>query len=257
MPPKKITTTSSAQPETATNKGCTLEDIFAGIELMHNELKNFKESTSDQLTSLSNEVKGISASTSNLDVRMASCETATNGLTHEVELLRQAQLKCNVAISNVPFVRNENLPIIVNTILDKINATELTDCIDNVYRTKSGTIIVQFDTERSKRYAIQQKRVKKALLVIEIGYLDHEASKQVIINDHLTPYFGKLSYLARQLVNKKEIHACWMTPRGLCVKVVSDGPTTVVMNEEQIQSLIVNKRKASTSLEPEKAKKQK
>lgn len=249
------TSVNQLSPNNSTNASITLEDIMARLQQVHSDMRTFQDDTNQKLGMLSEDIKSINNTTIKLEGRVNECERVSSNLSYEMELLKLKLLKVNVAIANVPIVKDENLIDIINKICDKLDAVEAMEHIVNYYRTKSGTIVLQLDTEQSKNFLIRKKKERKTLLVQEIGFPNSD--KQVMINDHLTPFFGKLCYLARQAINKEEIFAFWMSNRGLCIKLAKDSEPVIVKDAYELQSLVVNKRKASADVGDNNPKKHK
>lgn len=179
-----------------------------------------------QLATANNDIKTLFAKVKEIEKKPHAPPT-------NIELHKQNKLRNNITISNVPLIPNENLYDIVRSILISIGILNLkVDDLETARRipgSKSCLIIAGF-RDYSFKADIMKKKTTKTLKVSDIIELQNgEANPRVYINNHLTPFFSKLSFHGRQALYNRLIHSCWVSSNGFLVRL-NENSNPVVIN---------------------------
>lgn len=179
-----------------------------------------------QLATANNDIKTLFAKVKEIERKPHAPPT-------NIELHKQNKLRNNITISNVPLIPNENLYDIVRSILISIGILNLkVDDLETASRipgSKSCLIIAGF-RDYALKADIMKKKTTKTLKVSDIIELQNgEANPRVYINNHLTPFFSKLSFHGRQALYNRLIHSCWVSSNGFLVRL-NENSNPVVIN---------------------------
>lgn len=92
-----------------------------------------------------------------------------------------------------------------------------------------------YDTKQN----ILAKKTTKSIVVKDINSnISSNADSIIYINNHVTPFFGKLLAEGRKATKAKQIHSCWMSSIGAQLKFSEDGKHHLYTTAEQISELI-------------------
>lgn len=166
-----------------------------------------------------------------MDSRVSVVEQAMADAAYEKELNKQMALKNNISIFGVPMKSGELVSAIALEVLNAFDCKLDANSISNAYRSvgrdnKFPSIIIKFNSFETKLKALN---AKKQVTLNDVPSFKSDKSKEPIyINNHATPYFGRILALGRRAVKEKRIHSCWIGANGCLIKLAeNDKPQCV------------------------------
>lgn len=189
------------------------------------ELKEHKQQTKENFDVVQSQIDVHKRLIGDLNRKIVAMESASNDAIYEAELSKQRNLRNNVTVMGIPPSKNgnENLKSIAIKVFSLLAVNVPASGIQNVYR--KGDIIVVRLAEYDTKATIIQNKTKSKILLSQI----HPATKsnqQVYVNNHTTPYFGRLLQCGRNAVRDGKNVSMRLTNRGCMMKIGS--------NEEEI-----------------------
>lgn len=150
---------------------------------------------------------------------------------YDRELTKQQALKNNISIFGCPKINGE---VVVNTALAIFKAfgSEFSPTdFEAVYRTEGkkpsfSSIIVKF-VKFENKLAVLNSKEKKQLKICDV-FDGNKSNAQIYLNNHVTPYFGRLLAAGRQAMKDKLIHSCWIGATGCLIKLQEDGKSIII-----------------------------
>lgn len=239
----------------ASTEQASLKSIFDAVVDLTSEIQTLKTEQVSLRETITSEISSVKIQNNELQSRVSTCESTIDSVAFEVEALKQKQLKLNICIAGLPFMANENLHLIFDSLCKSMNHN--IPRYSAIYRTHGQmkkAIIVQFLNDSDKFDFIKAKKIKRTVILEELQLGFENASTEILINHHLTPYFANLLYVARQGVKKGEIFAAWYTSKGIALKKTADANAIVVSTKQELQQFVSdpiapsNKRRASEDL---------
>lgn len=134
------------------------------------------------------------------------------------------------------------------SIFDKIGCAVTEQQVVDCYRLNgkgNNIIVVKLSDYELKQNILKVKATKPVTLGDVITCDSEVASSIIYINNHVTPFFGKLLKEGRIAVKKGEIHSCWINSFGCQLKLTEDGKQHCYRSVDELSSLISNKPSAS------------
>lgn len=252
---------------TKSDSDISLKDVLDSIKDMkndiHNDIESLQKHTDIKFSEVLKDVKKIKSDTVDLQNRMDACESSHASLIYEVESIKQRSLQYNICVTGIPFDENEKIGDIFNKLCTAIGFKCAATDVIKMYRTRSigrKTIVVQFANESVKSNLFKAKKTKQSVLLEELNLGYRNATNEVSINHHMTPYFASLLYNARQAVKRGELESCWFAMRGVVIKSDQASNPVLVTSERGLSQCLPtadynSKRKASQEYEnpPKKA----
>lgn len=163
---------------------------------------------------------------------------------YERELDKQRQLRNNICIFGIPHKDNENLTDLAVKTFTLIGVQMDSSKILSAYRINGNTnniIVVKLS-----EYELKQQLLNlKAVNVTTIGnILDCEtelANKKIYLNNHLTPFFGRILHHGRMAIKAGKLHSCWIYSFGCQIKFSTEGKTYGIRSITQLNDLLNEK----------------
>lgn len=200
-----------------------LQSIKADTAATRNEIKSTRTELKSDIQQLSvqseNKFKLIDKqmAKTNGDIktlfyRLSNIERGAPSAAGNSELQKQILLRNNISISGMPIEQNEDLYAVMDWILDALGLPELKKGellkVRRVPNSKSKLIIANFRDYEMKLAVMQSKASKKISLSDIYELRNGEANPHIYINNHLTPFYGNLSYHGRNAISNGLIHSC-------------------------------------------------
>lgn len=163
-----------------------------------------------------NEVdRRVSANTSSMNgmsSRIDKIESALERNKHDAELMKQNAISRNLSVMGIPPMENEDLFSITMKISSLVGRDLSRADISACYRVKSGNsssnIFIVKLNDFSVKHQLLKSKSNKNLRLNDIVCADSSAGNpQVFINNHVTPFFGKLLADGRSAVKEKKLHS--------------------------------------------------
>lgn len=156
-----------------------------------------------------------------IENRLSKFEDKMESATYDKELTKQQQLKNNISIFGIPSNENEDVKSITLKTFEAFGCNFKDDDITSVYRsssrstkTKSNSIIVKFNDFDKKLEALNSKTKTPVVLNDVITCESQHQNTPIFLNNHVTPFFGRLLAAGRQATKEKRIHSCWIGASG-------------------------------------------
>lgn len=177
---------------------------------------------------------------SEIKCKMDDFDNKSDLLSYTVELNKQQNIKNNVTIAGIPYTAEENLNDLALAVFKHIGANVSAEDIQSSYRLKHGSMfVVKFVNFESKATVMESKANKSILLEEIIGdsSLSSAENKNIYINTHTIPFFGRILSIGRRAVKDKHIYSCWMSNNGVVVKCKADSKELIVKSVSQLNEL--------------------
>lgn len=204
--------------------------------------KSLKKSIDAKFEAVSTELGAHSSRFADIEERMSQYETKIASAQYDRELHKQQQLKCNISIFGYPKLEKENLKETAIKIFKAFNC-DFTACdFAAVYRTegrssKFSSIVVKFHDFNKKLMALNSKAKKPVKLNDITGGTTNNINSQIYLNNHVTPFFGRLLAAGRQATKDEVIHSCWIGATGCLIKAKEDSKPVNVRSLDDFETL--------------------
>lgn len=207
------------------------------------DLKKMNEALSKNIESVQVKANTNEASISELKKRLTRMEERQASAQYDSELWKQKQLRNNISIMGVPHVNDEITAEVAIDVFQALNCNIKPVEIESAHRTKQmngkpGIIIVTFSNFDCKMEVLEAKS-KKTVKVKDIVECSGPIANQfVYVNNHVTPFFGKLLFDGRQAVKNDKAFSCWYAATGCNIKFEENGKPLVYKNINELNVLI-------------------
>lgn len=208
------------------------------------DMKLFTDSVNNKLVAIESKVTSQDNKIESMNKRLSKCESQAVSAQYQTELEKQRLLKNNVSIFGIGRSDGENLLQIAITVFNKIGCAVADNQIANCYRINGNNvnIIIVKLTDYELKQKILKEKSKKAVTAGEIINCNSDAAGTIIyINNHVTPFFGKLLHEGRKAVKNGEMHSCWLNSFGCQMKMEENGKQHVYRSVDELKSLTSKK----------------
>lgn len=254
--PDKITSRPSPDADSHSPSSILTASKQEVLSLLHeirsqqctkDDLKQYSDAINSRFKEVDKQLvktkKQLEANTNNIDTmqcRLTAVEENAATARFENELAKQRLLRNNLSIAGVPRTADECLKTIASEIFNILGCESTESCIDSCYRINNnaecGIFIVKIKAYELK-HRILTTKTDKNLSLNDIDPLC-QSDQPIYINNHVTPFFGKLMAEGRRAVKEKKIHSCWMSSNGPLLKVVADGKQLLFHSSAHLESII-------------------
>lgn len=239
---------------------CQMKDMFKTFESQQNtkleklfecifEIKGQNTEIQNSVDFLSSKYDEVLERMHCLEQKNKSYELKINSLESKVELLERNSRSAMLELRNIPKQQSENktvLSSIVKKIGEVIQQPIQDSDIQDVYRLKTmkeanNHIVVNFTTIERKYGFIKQSRYfntanKDAKLSTSHLTLPGPG-RPIYIDESLTPFARRLSFLARQYVKDHNYHSSWSSYGKIFLRKSQDSPPLRIDSEEDLKKL--------------------
>lgn len=243
-PKKRSRRKTMSTPEEANKELRSLLMSIQQTQCTKDDMKNFTDSVNSKLVNIETKVTSQDAKIESMNHRLEKCENQAASAHYQLELEKQRSLKNNVSIFGVCQKDGENLVQIVSSIFAKIGCPATEQQIANCYRLNgngNNIIVAKLCDYELKQNILKVKAKKPVTLGDVINCNPNEAGTVIYINNHCTPFFGKLLKEGRIAAKKGDIHSCWLNSYGCQLKLEENGKQHCYRSTEELSSLIANK----------------
>lgn len=189
------------------------------------DLKQHKEETNLKFVDLDSQVSANKLRIDSLQAEFRKLESATIDANYETELSKQRNLRNNVTVMGIHATNGENLKSIAAAVFACINVKVTESDIHNANR-KNNIIVVKLANYDIKANIIQNKTKNKIMACNVCPGLSNDV--QVFVNNHTTPYFGRILQCGRNAVRDKKIDSIRLATKGCLMKLSADGDEILV-----------------------------
>lgn len=208
------------------------------------DMETFTDSVKSKLSSIEAKITSHDEKIEVMNTRLVKCENQAASAQYQLELEKQRQLKNNLSIFGVCRSDSENLKQIVSSIFGKIGCAAEDHQIISCYRINGNgnNIIIAKLSDYELKQNVLKEKAKKPLSLGDVVTCDSNAAgTSIFINNHVTPFFGKLLKEGRLAVKEGKIHSCWLNAFGCQLKFDEDGKQHGFRSIDELKSLITNK----------------
>lgn len=251
----KSAASTVASPAPAPAPSVHQEPPIATLDLVLQEIREMREgirginSRLEQLPTLVQEVRDITARTVEVEKRVSALEDISTGadsypqlqakltqLTAELAAKEQRERVNNIEIRGVPVKKSENLFQLVEKIGEAIGHPVLPSQINFVTRSRSAAevkpIIVGFLCRYTKENFVASSRTRKNLTAEDLGFSG--VSARVYVNDHLTRDNKQLLTKTKKVALDHNHKYIWVQNCKILVRKNDTSPIIHIVREEDL-----------------------
>lgn len=232
-----IVNITSNPPLTEMNE--LLQKILA-TQCTKDDFKEFSANVNHRLSNIEGRIESNDEKLSVVTQRMDTCEQMTTRVQYQLEMDKQRQLKDNISVHGIPYTNGEDLTAIILKVFAKIGCEVSNANIAKYYRIKgnnNNVIIVKLANFELKQKILVLKS-KHVLKLSDIVTVPTEPNAQIYINNHTTPFFGKLLSEGRKAAKTGSIQSCWLNNQGCQIKFKENGKSFLYKTVDELRELI-------------------
>lgn len=204
------------------------------------DLKSYSNAINTKFKEVDKQLETNTENIESMDNRLAALEIDAATARFETELGKQRLLRNNLSIVGVPRTSEECLETIATEIFRSLGCESAKTTIDSCYRINNNAecniFIAKLKAYELKHHILAAK-MDKRLSLKDIDRLC-SSDQPIYINNHLTPFFGKLLADGRRAVKEKKIHSCWMSSNGPLLKLEVNGKQMNFYSAEHLATII-------------------
>lgn len=242
---KKLTNMTDINADSMTDNS-DLRSLLLSIretQCTKSDMEKFTDTVNSKLVSIETKVSSQDAKIESFNHRLEKCENQAASAQYQLEIEKQRSLKNNVSIFGVSNTDDDKMNETVSAIFKKIGCAVDGNQIGSCYKIKGNSnniIIVKLNDYELKRKILKEKSTKPLTLGDVISCEANIAKTVIYINNHVTPFFGKLLKEGRIAVKKSEIHSCWINSFGCQLKFDENGKHYSYKSVDELKKLIAN-----------------
>lgn len=212
-----------------------------------NDFHKYSQAIKNQFDDVDQKMSKNTAAIETMDSRISKIEKALKQNATDAELSKQNAISRNLSIMGVPPTENEDLTSLALKIFSLVGCELRRSDVFGCYRIKKGTsltniFIVKINDFAVKHNILKSKSSKEVKLMNIMKTNTENGNKVIYINNHVTPFFGKLLTEGRKAVKDKIIHSVWLNKNGCQLRLEADGPERTCNSLEELISLIANQK---------------
>lgn len=206
----------------------TSQDAILASQFTKKEGTALKKSVDSKFSTINTELKAHNTKFAEIEDRMTQFEVKIASATYDSELKKQQALKNNISIFGCPKLDSENVTQTAINVFKAFGSTFNATDFSAAYRTTGKrpnftSIIVKFVSFEKKLSALDSKSAKVVKVSDVLGPTQSNGENQIYLNNHVTPFFGRLLVAGRQAIKDEIIHSCWIGTMGCMVKMEENG----------------------------------
>lgn len=208
-----------------------------------NDLQEYSLTITKKFSEVDRRVTSNTSSINSMSSRLSRIESSMESNKHDSELTKQNVLARNLSIMGIPLADNEDLTLIALKVFTLVGCELSRADIFGCYRVKKGNsftdiVIVKLNDFAVKHQIMKSKVNKQLRLQDVINSNTMDANQIVYINNHVTPFFGKLLAEGRRAVKDKKIHSVWLNKEGCRLRFDVDGDERSFRSTKEFNALI-------------------
>lgn len=210
-----------------------------------------KDDLRNEFKDMDRRVTSNTSSLNNVSTRIVHIESTLETNKHETELVKQSMISCNLSIMGVPPTSNEKLSEVATNICTFLGIELSNSDVLGSYRVNRGNspadIFVVKLKDFSMKHRILKSKVNKVIRLSDIG-LDVGQSRvdaQIYVNNHVTPFFGRLLAEGRKAVKDKKAHSVWLNRDGCRLRFDEAGRDFLYRSTKELANLVAKRHQGS------------
>lgn len=211
------------------------------------DMKLLTKSVNKKLNEMDVKLTAHDTKIETMNKRLDTFESEAASARYQSECDKQRTLKNNISIFGIERKEKEDLLQIVLNICEKIGCKIEKSQVVNHYRINNTNIIIVQLCDFELKQQILGAKAKEAMRASDISGgasgASNAESPAVYINNHVTPFFGKLLREGRQAVKKGDIHSCFVNSHGCQLKFEENGKPHNYKSVDELNKLIEAKAK--------------
>lgn len=183
------------------------------------------------------------AAIDSMESRMNSIGKTLKRNAYDAEFTKQNVISRNLSIMGVPPTENEDLTSLAIKIFSLIGCELKRTDMFGCYRIMKGKPFTDIFIVKINDFAIKHKILKanasKEIRLKDVtGTTAENCNQTIFINNHVTPFFGKLLAEGRKAVKDKKIHSVWLGRNGCQLRFEAEGPERTYRSLDELIRLI-------------------
>lgn len=174
-------------------------------------------------------------------------------------MTKQNVLSRNLSIMCIPATDGEDLIAISLKIFSLLGCGLSESNLFGCYPIKKGNLFSNIFIVKINEFAVKQQimkaKINKDLRLKDIIAISSNDNPSIYVNNHVTPFFGKLLAEGRKAIKESGIHSVWLNRNGCQVRLVADGAERIYRSVNELQDLIASHRDRLTNHSEKKANK--
>ncbi len=207
-----------------------------------NDLMEYSQTINKQFVAMDKRVSSNTSTIKTMEDRIKTIETTLESNKHESELAKQSVLSRNLSIIGVPASENEDLKWIALSIFSNIGCKLTNKDIFSCYRIKKGNVFTDIFIVKINDFAVKNQilksKVNKEVRLKDVMTIAFQGNPIIYVNNHVTPFFGKLLAEGRKAVKEKKIHSVWLTRQGCKLRFEENGVERIYCSTDELYGLI-------------------
>lgn len=236
-------------PATDEDKSPTNRELLQYLKRMDkrqctkSDLKVVNDTLTKNIEQVETKTNANESAIDELKQRLTHIEAQQASAHYDNELSKQKQLRNNVSIMGLPHIRDEMSADVACDIFTHLKCKIVNKNIEYAYRTKAsrdnpGIIIVKLKNYEHKMEILDAK-ANKTVKVRDVVTCEGPIGNQYIyVNNHVTPFFGKLLFDGRQAIKNGNAFSCWFTSAGCNIKFSENGKSYIYKSSAEMNILI-------------------
>ncbi len=182
--------------------------------------------------------------------RLNMIESSLEHSKHDNELAKQNIISRNLSIMGIPPIDDEDLVSLSLKLFSLVGCDITRGDVFGSYRVKNSNastniIIVKLNDFSIKHRILKSKQNSNLKLKDVIQSTSSNGDQSVYINNHVTPFFGRLLSEGRKLVKDDKIHSVWLSRDGCRLRFDAEGEERIYRSSKELHALISTRRDRS------------
>lgn len=205
------------------------------------DLLEYGQVINKQFVVVENKISTNASSIQLVEARVKAIEQSMEDNRHEAELTKQNLLSNNLTIIGIPETPNENLRAVAIQLFSLVDCQVTNGDIFGCYRIRKGRtptdIVIVKINDVELKLKIMRKKAAKQVKLNEILPNAANGHSLIYVNNHVTPYFGKLLAEGRRMVKEFRFHSVRLTKNGCQIRFQDGGEDKVYRDIKELRGL--------------------
>lgn len=235
---------------------------YQSTQCTKNDLQAYSLTIKEQFTAVDQRVSNNASAIDSMAARLCSIESQLRRNDYEAELNKQNALSLNLSIMGITATNNENITVVALKVFSLIGCELTRTDVFSCYRIKksgafTNIFIVKLNDFAVKQRILKAKVNKEVRLRDVIGNSSSDGNPLIFINNHVTPYFGRLLAEGRRAIKTNTIHSVWLSKNGCQFRVEANGIERSYQSIQEFNDMVssLNNRPSMNQGKPPKRSK--